>query len=33
MGLIFAPGRASAEAKALAESIRGAIADHARKAA
>ena len=33
MGLIFAPGRASAETKALAESIRGAIADRARKAA
>ena len=33
MGLIFAPGRASAETKALAELIRGAIADRARKAA
>jgi DNA-binding transcriptional LysR family regulator len=33
MGLIFSPGRASAEAKALADSIRGAIAERFRKAA
>jgi DNA-binding transcriptional LysR family regulator len=33
MGLIFAPGRASAEAKALANSIRGAIEERDRKAA
>ena len=33
MGLIFAPGRASAETKALAEAIRGALADPGRTAA
>ena len=33
MGLIFAPGRASAETKALAEAIRGTLADPARTAA
>ncbi|THD43816.1 MAG: LysR family transcriptional regulator [Bradyrhizobium sp.] len=33
MGLIFAAGRASAEAKALADSIRFAIAEQSRKAA
>ena len=33
MGLIFAPGRASAETKALAEAIRGALADSGRTAA
>ena len=33
MGLIFAPGRASAETKALAEAIRGSLGDPARAAA
>jgi hypothetical protein len=33
MGLIFAPGRASAETKALAEAIRVSLTDPARAAA
>jgi len=33
MGLIFAPGRASAETKALADAIRVSLADHSSAAA